>query len=73
MDEELYQTFEELEAELIAVEDQLGSRLSLLKPFRESLIGLDKANELMEDEVVWEWQRLYCTYADWIRWKERNK
>lgn len=73
MDEDLYQTFEELEDELIEVEGQLGMSLNLPHPYRQALLELDKKNRLKEDEMVMEWHRLYATYMDWKRWKARNK
>lgn len=82
-DEELIQTFEQLEKELLENEDkvveELASRIkSRLKFFgnsealRKFLLYLDSENLLEETDLVAEWHELYSTYKNWKEYNERN-
>lgn len=70
---ECFETFEDVKEELEAVERELARRLKLRRPIRRTLIALDRANKLDEDELVARWHELYSSYADWARsdaWEE---
>ena len=69
IDLDCIETFEAVEGSLKALEEVLAKRLALPPPYRESLIKLDQANLLVEDELVADWHGLL---ASWHRWKREQ-
>lgn len=53
----------QLLAKLTAVERQLAERLGLQADVREQLMRLDRAGQLVEDELVRDWHDLYASYV----------
>lgn len=68
IDPECIMTFEKNTAELVRLETILAGRLGL-NPVtaRLDLMALDKANKLVEDEVVADWHSSYAWYVSFLR------
>ncbi len=73
MGEELFETPEGTEAKLITLEQKLAERLGLtgdVGAIRAEIIRRIKSNELVEDELVSEWNSEYSSHLDWQQHKE---
>lgn len=60
-------TFADCVRDLEAVETKLAARFNLTGNIRNQLIAMDRANNLLEDELVADWHDLYSSYMEWIR------
>ena len=66
-DADCFETREQTAAKLQAIETELALRFSIPAGVdaHERLIAMDRANELIEDEVVSRWFELLASWHDW--------
>ena len=69
LDAEAFETFEDVKEQLEEVERELAKKLGVRRYVRRTLLALDRANQLDEDddEKVVRWHELYSRYVAWIR------
>jgi hypothetical protein len=64
-------TFESTRDQLEDIERQLAGRHNIRRQVRPTLIAMDRAGELPEDELVADWHDVYASYLNYARVRAR--
>ena len=65
LDPKGFETFDDIKEELREIEQKLATQLKIRRHVRRTLLALDRANKLYEDDVVARWHELYSRYVAW--------
>ena len=61
-------TFESTRDHLVSIEKKLARRFRLRGQIRRSLIEMDRAGRLLEDDLVADWHDAYDSYLNYLHY-----